>query len=111
MNIVFFPKTYSECAPNLMGHLLVEHSNKWITFVDVLELLQAGEAVEIRQASAAELKRAHMLVELDEASQMLGEKLRELLDQVSPEEADRKILALADALSAIGVPSPLVAPV
>jgi hypothetical protein len=107
MNAVFFPEIFSERAPTLMGHLCAAPNNEWITLVDVLEHLQAGHSVEIRQASPAELKRADGYIALYEIGQMLGDKMRELLDEEPPEEIERKINAVADALHAIDCPGRL----
>jgi hypothetical protein len=100
MKIVYFPDSLNERAPALMGHLFDEHAAKWLTLADVFKLLQAGASVEIHQASPAELQRAENLIELHEVSQLLGEKMRALLDQ----DADQKMADLAKALSCIYVP-------
>lgn len=107
MNVVYFPEIFSERAPSLMGHLCAAPNNEWITLIDVLEHLQAGHSVEIRQASPTELKRADGYIALYEIGQALGEKMRELLDEDAPEEVERKINAVAEALHAIDGPARL----
>lgn len=107
MHVVYFPEIFSERAPTMMGHLCAAPNSEWITLIDVLDYLKAGHSVEIRQASPAELKRADGYIALYEIGQALGDKMRELLDEEPPEEIERKINAVAEALYAIDGPAQL----
>jgi hypothetical protein len=108
MNVVYFPEQLNARAPALMGCLCAVPENRWLNLGDVAHALRNGEAVNIRQASPTELKRAEGLTALYEVGMIVGEKVKALLDQDPAATPEIKDAALYETLVSIGLPLPVL---
>ena len=81
MKIVYFNPDLSARAPDLLGVFCADPSGQWLAPGDIGSALEAGEDVEIRQASAGENERAEAVVALYGIELELAKQLGGLLDR------------------------------
>lgn len=98
MKIVYFNPELSAQAPDLLGVFYADPSGKCLEPGDIGDALAAGENVDIRQASPAEIERAEAIVILHGIELQLAQQLGGLLDPIEPISATWSIAA--DALTA-----------
>lgn len=80
MKIVYFNPNLSARAPDLLGVFCAEPSGQWLSPGDIGAALEAGDDVEIRQASYAEIERAEGIVILYGIEMKLARQIGALLD-------------------------------
>lgn len=80
MKIVYFNPNLSARAPDILGVFCAEPSGQWLSPGDIGDALEAGEDVEIRQASYAEIERAEGIVILYGIEMKLARQVGALLD-------------------------------
>lgn len=97
MKIVYFKPELSARAPDLLGVFCADPSGQWLAPEDIGAALAAGEDVDIRQASPAEIERAEAVVILYGIELQLAQQLGGLLD---PSEA-LSVTTVAAAASAL----------
>lgn len=98
MQVVHFPEEIQARAPDIMGRLRVEHSQKWVTPADVVAAINAGQAVAIRPATQEELKRANTYIALYGMSTQLAAHVGGQLDPASTMHPEAQLEAGMDAL-------------
>lgn len=108
MQFVYFPDGITQRAPSVVSSLYVAPNAVPATIIDVANAIQRGEVVNVRPASASELKRGEAAVALFEIGMLLGEKVSDLLDQETPEVVTGQLTALRDAMESSGGPYALL---
>jgi hypothetical protein len=98
MEIVYFPEELNARAPSTVGVLYFTPSHEWGTLFHVADVIRAGEAVTIRQATEEEVQRAEKRVVLYEIGVQLREQIGSLLDHEPPEVAVAQCAHLKEAL-------------
>ena len=94
---IYWPEQLNKAAPQLFGVLSSATPFQWVGLVDVAACVMAGDHVQIRQASASEVKRAESMIALWDIGAKLGEHLENLLDQHGPEAVIEAKIGLQEA--------------
>lgn len=98
MNVVFFGEDLNARAPHAVGCLFDEGAGGWTDLIKVAQALRGGEAVQIRQATETERKRAEALTEIYELSALLGARLCQLYENQGAGVAEDAIFELHRAI-------------
>lgn len=95
---IYWPEYLHQTAPQLLGVLSSAEPFQWVGLPDVVAQVVAGESVQLRHASASEIKRAESMIALWDIGVKLSEHLETLLDQHGTDAVIEAKLSLQDAV-------------
>lgn len=105
MKAVFFGEELEAAAPGVVGCLWDEsESGKWITLLDVVTVLRAGQGVTIRQATEGEMRRASAIVQVNGLTRDLRRVVCSMYANKEDGEVEDALFNLHAAILNAGLP-------
>lgn len=95
---IYWPEQLHNTAPQLFGLLSSASPFQWVAMQDIAGCVVNGEAVQIRPASANEIKRAQSILAMCEIGAKLGEHIENLFGQHGDEAVAEAKLGMYDAI-------------